>query len=66
MKITASAPGATILRVAYKDLQPLAHGSERLRAALAEGVVRSAGIKHSVITWGQPAAKRRDYMTEAT
>lgn len=49
--ITAGAEGATVLRISYAAIDALSKKSERLRAALAEGVVRSAGIKHGVITW---------------
>lgn len=56
VRIEAGPLGATVLRVSYSKIQALAARNERFRAALAEGVVRSAGIKHSVITWGIPAS----------
>lgn len=48
-RITAGPRGATVMRITYPDLRALASESERLRAALAEGIVRSAGTKHGLL-----------------
>jgi len=48
-RIVAGEKGAVVLTIPYAPLRTLAARSERLRAALAEGVVRSAGTKHGLL-----------------
>jgi hypothetical protein len=47
--IAAGTEGATVLLFPYTKLRSMATASPRLRAALHEGFVRSAGVKHGLL-----------------
>jgi hypothetical protein len=59
--ITAGNDGAFVMHIPNAKLRALATASPRLRAALHEGFVRSAGIKHGLLEhhWELPAPPRR-------
>lgn len=61
-RITAGGQGATIIVIPYEPLRALATASPRLRAALSDGFVRSAGVKHGLLEhrWELPQSKVRE------
>jgi hypothetical protein len=49
-RITADTHGCEVIMWTYADLAELTEKNDRLRAALVDGFVRSAGLKHGLMT----------------